>query len=226
VGASGDDGGRGAAYVFVPDLEEEDTWTEQDKLTDPEPAADEYLGISVALQGNQAIAGAPFDTVNEVRRGSASVFTLAGESWSFDEKLYSAGATTTIEFALYGVGGSQGVIDALVAADARGVTVRGVMDTGASGWYPYRDSETLINALPVGSVVVDDDDDIMHNKFFVIDDRWVWTGSGNVSDTGLYVEYNANWSILIDHVALAGARFDWMLKRLREAASGEPPGGR
>ena len=48
--------------------------------------------------------------------------------------------------------------DALVAADARGVTVRGVMDTGASGWFPYRDSETLINALPPGSVVTDDDE--------------------------------------------------------------------
>jgi len=28
---------------------------------------------------------------------------------------------------------------------------------------------------------------------------------------------------LLEHVALAGARFDWMLKRLREAAPGEAP---
>jgi hypothetical protein len=30
---------------------------------------------------------------------------------------------------------------------------------------------------------------------------------------------------LLDNVALAGARFDWMLKRLREAAPEEPPRG-
>ena len=114
-------------------------------------------------------------------------------------------AATSIDFALYGVGGSQQVIDALVAAQGRGVTVRGVMDITGYGYYPYRDSETLINALTPGSVVLDNHEDIMHNKYFVIDDRWVWTGSANVSDTGIYVEYNGNWSILIDHPALAAA---------------------
>ncbi len=117
-------------------------------------------------------------------------------------------ATTSIDFALYGVGGSQQVIDALVAAQNRGVTVRGVMDTSSTGWYAYRDSETLINALAPGSIVTDNDDALMHNKFFVFDDRYVWTGSGNVSDTGLYVEYNSNWSILIDHTGLAAAYTD------------------
>ncbi len=114
-------------------------------------------------------------------------------------------ATTSVDFALYGVGGSQGVIDALAAAQARGVSVRGVMDTYASGWFPYRDSDTLIAALTPGSVVLDNDDRIMHNKFLVFDDRWVWTGSGNLSDTGIYADYNSNWSILMDHpeVALA-----------------------
>ncbi len=114
-------------------------------------------------------------------------------------------ATTSIDFALYGVGGSQQVIDALVNAQNRGVTVRGVMDITGYGYYPYRDSETLINALAPGSVVIDNHEDIMHNKYCVVDNRWVWTGSANVSDTGIYVEYNANWSILIDHPALAAA---------------------
>ena len=115
------------------------------------------------------------------------------------------GATTSIDFSLYGIGGSQQIIDALANAQGRGVTVRGVMDITGYGYYPYRDSETLINALTPGTVVLDNHEDIMHNKFFVIDDRWVWKGSANVSDTGIYVEYNANWSILIDHPALAAA---------------------
>jgi phosphatidylserine/phosphatidylglycerophosphate/cardiolipin synthase-like enzyme len=114
-------------------------------------------------------------------------------------------AADSIDFALYGVGGAQGVIDALVAAVGRGVTVRGVVDSDSSGYFPYADTQTLIDALPPGSVVVETDDALMHNKFFVFDDRYVWTGSANVSDTGLYIEYNGNWSILIDHPDLAAA---------------------
>lgn len=114
----------------------------------------------------------------------------------------------SIEFALYGVGGAQGVIDALADAVSRGVTVRGVVDSNTSGYFPYRDTQTLIDALPPGSVVVEQDDLIMHNKFFVFDEQYVWTGSANVSDTGLYVEYNGNWSILVDHADLAAAYLD------------------
>ena len=33
--------------------------------------------------------------------------------------------------------------------------------------------------------------DIMHNKFFIIDERYIWTGSANISDTGTG-GYNAN----------------------------------
>ena len=113
--------------------------------------------------------------------------------------------TSTIEFALYGLGGAEGVLDALTAAVARGVTVRGVVDGNVGGWYPYRDTPTLIAALPPGSVIEDGNDRLMHNKFFVLDDQIVWTGSGNVSDTGIYLDYNANWSILIDHLGLAAA---------------------
>jgi hypothetical protein len=25
----------------------------------------------------------------------------------------------------------------------------------------------------------------MHNKFFVVDDKYIWTGSANISDTGI-----------------------------------------
>ncbi len=38
--------------------------------------------------------------------------------------------------------------------------------------------------------------DIMHNKFFIIDNNTVWTGSANISDTGTG-GYNANISTLI-----------------------------
>lgn len=51
---------------------------------------------------------------------------------------------------------------------------------------------------------IDDGAAIMHNKFFVADGRWVWTGSTNVSDTGTG-GYNANLVTVIDSRRLASA---------------------
>jgi phosphatidylserine/phosphatidylglycerophosphate/cardiolipin synthase-like enzyme len=39
--------------------------------------------------------------------------------------------------------------------------------------------------------------DIMHNKFFIVDSQYVWTGSANISDTGTG-GYNANVVAIID----------------------------
>ncbi len=39
--------------------------------------------------------------------------------------------------------------------------------------------------------------DIMHDKFFVVDGRWLWTGSTNVSNSGTG-GYNANTVVLLD----------------------------
>ena len=44
--------------------------------------------------------------------------------------------------------------------------------------------------------------DIMHNKFFIVDHQFVWTGSTNISDTGIG-GYNANLAAEIDSKAIA-----------------------
>lgn len=44
--------------------------------------------------------------------------------------------------------------------------------------------------------------DIMHNKFFVVDNRYVWTGSSNISDTGTG-GYNANVVAVVDSPFIA-----------------------
>ena len=46
------------------------------------------------------------------------------------------------------------------------------------------------------------DGDLMHNKFFIIDKRFVWTGSANISDTGIG-GYNANLIALVDSKFIA-----------------------
>ena len=42
----------------------------------------------------------------------------------------------------------------------------------------------------------------MHNKFFIVDGRYVWTGSANISDTGIG-GYNANIVAYVDSLFLA-----------------------
>jgi len=109
-------------------------------------------------------------------------------------------ATSSIEFAVYGVRAQQAIIDALANAQARGVNVRGVVDTengacGSQGTYTYPDTPLLISALRPGAVVCDSGSGysyIMHNKFFVFDGAKVWTGSTNVSDTETGGELSAN----------------------------------
>ncbi len=114
-------------------------------------------------------------------------------------------ATHSIYFAIYGYSDCPGVLNALLNAIDRGVDVKGVVDCYADGWYPYPDTQKLIDALPEGSIVADYDDRIMHNKFFVVDNRYVWTGSTNISLTGIDTEYNSNISILIKSADLAQA---------------------
>jgi phosphatidylserine/phosphatidylglycerophosphate/cardiolipin synthase-like enzyme len=46
------------------------------------------------------------------------------------------------------------------------------------------------------------DGDIMHDKFFVIDDRYVWTGSANVSDSDI-TGYSANVVVVLDSPGIA-----------------------
>jgi FG-GAP repeat protein len=84
VGAPGDAGGRGAAWVFT---REGSTWTQQsEKLTDgevtggslPEPTA---FGASVAISadGTTAVVGGPGDAAGA---GAMWVFTREGSTWT------------------------------------------------------------------------------------------------------------------------------------------------
>lgn len=129
-------------------------------------------------------------------------------------------ATTSIDFAVYGFRDQCAFKNALIAAQARGVVVRGVVDQQSDGSFTYHDTngcdtQAVISALGNDSsgnpwVRVDANPStgygygyIMHNKFFVIDSDWVSTGSTNYSDTGIGGEYNANWTIIIQSANLA-----------------------
>jgi len=109
-------------------------------------------------------------------------------------------ATTSIDVALYGLD-RQSIVDALIAAHNRGVTVRVVGDDEAATGEYSSSYQALTDA---GITVVADTSmsKIQHNKFLVVDGQIIWTGSTNFTDTCLTL--NANNSIVITDTTLAG----------------------
>lgn len=77
------------------------------------------------------------------------------------------------------------IVNALIDLRARGVTVRVVTDTDNGGL-------SSIRRLRRGgiSVVEDKRAGLMHNKFIVVDGRYVWMGSLNFTTNGVYCNNN------------------------------------
>jgi phosphatidylserine/phosphatidylglycerophosphate/cardiolipin synthase-like enzyme len=118
--------------------------------------------------------------------------------YSLDKRLVArlADAAMQIDAALYRLD-SAPIADALIEAHHRGVKVRVVTETDNV------DEAAIERLQEVGISVADDDDHdgLMHHKFIVIDERYVWTGSYNTTYNGAY--RNNNNVIFIDSVPLA-----------------------
>ena len=100
VGAYGDDIGananQGSAYVFV---RSGSSWTQQDKLTATDGAANDYFGNSVAISGDYALVGAYADDIGaNTAQGSAYVFFRSGSSWTQQQKLTAADGAANDNF--------------------------------------------------------------------------------------------------------------------------------
>lgn len=106
-------------------------------------------------------------------------------------------ANASIDFAIMGFSRDD-VIDALERAWHRGVALRFVGDASHLE-HPSR-GYRLMDELGV-PMVVGNTYHIMHDKFFVIDDRYVISGTGNITSTGF--ERNDNNWVLIDSVQVA-----------------------
>jgi FG-GAP repeat len=100
VGAFVDDIGantdQGSAYVFV---RSGGTWIQQAKLTASDGEANEYFGWSVAISGDYAIVGAPYDQIEaNFAQGSAYVFVRSGSNWTQQAKLTASNGAAGARF--------------------------------------------------------------------------------------------------------------------------------
>ena len=107
VGASGEDSASGAAYVFV---RSGTTWSHQAYLKAPNAGNNDNFGISVAVSGDTAVAGAPAedsnttaiingstlglpaDTGANINTGAAYVFIRSGITWTHQAYLKAPNA--------------------------------------------------------------------------------------------------------------------------------------
>jgi phosphatidylserine/phosphatidylglycerophosphate/cardiolipin synthase-like enzyme len=105
-------------------------------------------------------------------------------------------AKSSIDAALHEID-SERITQALIAAHRRGVRVRIVTEDD------YIDEASIETLQTAGVPIVSDkgNSGLMHNKFLVIDRRFVWTGSFNTTDNCAYK--NNNNAIWIESAELA-----------------------
>jgi len=99
VGAFGDLLATGAVYAFRYDPPTM-TWIEEQLLASPSTTSGDEFGYSVALDGNTAVIGAPFNSSGAADAGAAYVFSYdAGqEAWSPQATLTASDAGSDDEF--------------------------------------------------------------------------------------------------------------------------------
>ncbi len=137
IGASGDDGNKGAVYVFKL---ETGSWVQKQKLIEATPVAGNYFGACVSIFGPKLIIGAKgVDEGINTNVGAAYLFERNGETWSQTDSFtpqngqaedeFGTSVATSDEFFVIGApgfnGGTNGENDSQGAAY---VDVSGTVD--------------------------------------------------------------------------------------------------
>ena len=115
-------------------------------------------------------------------------------------------APSSIDIAAYGFDGQDDIINALRRAKKRGVRIRGVVDDYGSTLYKRTNSvvkefgfKTDVN-VPMAQRQFEKEftrskNALMHNKFVIVDGKYLWTGSTNL--TNYCMTLNSNNSVVI-----------------------------
>ncbi|MCX7633684.1 MAG: phospholipase D-like domain-containing protein, partial [Turneriella sp.] len=116
----------------------------------------------------------------------------------FDVRLseFIDGARKEVYWAMYGFY-RENIKNAVLRAVQRGLDVQLAGDAGtyANGEVGYVQFEDLLRRYPNAKLVSGNSQSIQHNKFCVIDRRYVMTGTGNITDSEIDRNYNV-WVII------------------------------
>ncbi|MEY3231202.1 MAG: hypothetical protein RL689_1291, partial [Planctomycetota bacterium] len=129
VGASGDDvtvADQGSAYIMT---RTGTRWSQQTKLVANDPGLSDSLGISVAIDGITAVAGAAFDDASAIAdQGSVYVFfNSSGTTWTQQTKLVASDGAAGDQ-----LGGSVAISGNTLLAGAAGDDFGAVLDQGSA----------------------------------------------------------------------------------------------
>lgn len=113
-------------------------------------------------------------------------------------------AQNTIDIAIYGYSRVPEIENALINAQNRGVKIRLVYDLDAKGKNIYEDTPRIVKLISQnmsdGNSV--EAGNIMHNKFYIFDNKILITGSANLSHTDMS-GYNSNSIVVINSSIVA-----------------------
>lgn len=124
-------------------------------------------------------------------------------------------AKSTLDGAFYDIQ-DPSVVDALIKAKKRGVNVRLVTDDAnlMDKEDPTKPRKAIADLKNANIPVLDDNrQKLMHNKFMIVDNNTVWTGSMNLTTSSMY--HHNNNSIMIRSTQLA-ANFNAEFERMYE----------
>lgn len=116
----------------------------------------------------------------------------------FDIRLaeFIDGARKEVYWAMYGFYRAS-IKDSVLRAVKRGLDVQLAGDAGtySYGEIGYIEFEDLLRRYPNAKLISGNSQSIQHNKFCVIDRRYVMTGTGNITDSEIDRNYNV-WTII------------------------------
>ena len=157
---------------------------------------------SQELQSNTENLKFYYIRARDFQKPSHKVRTEAGKV--LIEKINNA--QKTIDFAFYGLSKQDEILNAFINAQKRGVKIRGIVDKNIENKNDYSGTEYAIQKLGKNIIKTDYKTEIeklnkiknkeiefnydffkghiMHNKFCIIDNEIVWTGTVNISSTG------------------------------------------
>ncbi|MET0226263.1 MAG: hypothetical protein ABW187_07480 [Dokdonella sp.] len=132
----GSNNGQGSAYVYAAS---DGQWTQQQKLTASDGAASARFGLSVALDGTNALIGAYFAAIDgRAQQGAAYLFTQSGTTWTETDKLVASDGVAHDHFGnAVAISGATALIGAFDAA------IDGQASQGAAYFYTQAAADTI-----------------------------------------------------------------------------------